>query len=113
MVASASEKFELAKTRAIYGTQPKAYVLSIMEPALSQRIDVKYGLEAGLSLKRCVSRMPALKDMPWTAMLDYTDFNIQHSLHIQAYVFDSLSKMFSDWLYIVTFLQPLTGVQER
>ncbi|KAI0985060.1 hypothetical protein GJ496_001260 [Pomphorhynchus laevis] len=97
MVANASEKFELSKARAIYGKQPKdyliiAYVLDLFEESLSLREDVDYALPSVKAAQRCMSRLDCLTDMPWTVMLDYADFNIQHSLELQSYVFTCISR---------------------
>ncbi|KAI0986997.1 hypothetical protein GJ496_009014 [Pomphorhynchus laevis] len=86
MIVSASEKYELAKARAIYGTRPKdyiimAYILSLLEDALSRRLDVDYALSGLGAASRMVKRLVKLSGKcPWAAMLDYKDFNIQHTL---------------------------------
>ncbi|KAI0981942.1 hypothetical protein GJ496_009780 [Pomphorhynchus laevis] len=99
MVANASEKYELAKARAIYGTQPKdylimAYVLMTYEKALSKRVDVDYGLECDAAISRILYRFQYLVKCPYAAMLDYTDFNIQYTLEIQAHIFEKISQVY-------------------
>lgn len=97
MQAVASEKFEQSKARAIYGTKPKDY--AIMAFAMMQaesnlfRVD---GLEGGLvgsdEMRSIMRRVKLFKDNPNLEglMIDYADFNIQHTLEAQAHVFDAM-----------------------
>lgn len=96
--AVASEKFEMGKARAIYGTKPvdyaiMSYVISSSERKL-WRID---GVEAGLSgldEVMCIVRRAAVaaREGVECTMIDYADFNYQHTLSAQAEVFWALHR---------------------
>nr|UUV42499.1 MAG: RNA dependent RNA polymerase [Hanko totivirus 5] len=100
MEAVGSEKFEMGKARAIYGTKPmdytiSSYVLNEIEP----RLNVIDGIEAGLTgidvingllNRRNVARKPGVE----CSMIDYADFNYQHTLEAQAVVFEAVAELF-------------------
>nr|UUV42252.1 MAG: putative RNA dependent RNA polymerase [Hattula totivirus 2] len=98
IVASASEKFEMGKARAIYGTQPIDYSISsyVLDNIESRMYNVE-GVESGLvgqdfiatMIRRC-----AAVEQPGTecTMIDYADFNYQHTLEAQHAVFEALSE---------------------
>lgn len=98
MVATASEKFEMGKARAIYGTEPCDY--SIASYALSGIEEKLYhvdGVESGLtgldyvvSLTRRLANVKGQRNTECT-MIDYSDFNYQHTLEAQSLVFEKLS----------------------
>lgn len=99
MVAVASEKFEQSKARAIYGTKPKDY--AIMAFAMMQAESNLYrvdGLEGGLvgsdEMRSILRRVELFNKDPNMEglMLDYADFNIQHTLQAQADVFYSMKR---------------------
>lgn len=99
-VAVASEKYEMGKARAIYGTKPidytiSAYVLNEIEP----RMNLVEGIEAGLTGVDVISRSFHRKKVAQTAntecsMIDYADFNYQHTLEAQAAVFYAVADLF-------------------
>lgn len=96
--AVASEKFEQSKARAIYGTKPidytiMTYVIGKIEPKLA-RVD---GVECGLTSvdeMRCLIRRSKViqRAQLECSMLDYADFNRQHTMEAQALVFECLSE---------------------
>nr|UUV42583.1 MAG: RNA dependent RNA polymerase [Vaasa totivirus] len=97
--ATASEKFELGKSRAIYGTQPEDYVISsyVLDGIETQlhRVD---GVESGLLgldfIATMVRRCSAVEtDGTECTMIDYADFNYQHTLQAQSLVFQVLSEV--------------------
>lgn len=95
--AVASEKFEMGKSRSIYGTTTieyviSSYVLDGIEPHLSN-VD---GLEAGLVgldfLATMIRRVHASsKDNAECTMIDFANFNLQHPLEAQSLVFSRLA----------------------
>lgn len=97
MEATASEKFEMGKARAIYGTQPKDYSITSFSldgiETVMNRID---GIESGLlgldQIATMIRRCKIVND-PETegSMIDYADFNRQHTLQAQYVVFESLA----------------------
>lgn len=97
MQAVASEKFEQSKARAIYGTKPKDYAIMAfaMMQAESNLFRVN-GLEGGLvgsdEMRSILRRVKLFKDNPdfEGLMIDYADFNIQHTLEAQSHVFDAM-----------------------
>nr|UUV42289.1 MAG: putative RNA dependent RNA polymerase [Lestijarvi totivirus] len=98
--ATASEKFESGKSRAIYGTKVKdyaisAYILNDIEVKLSSLEGIESGL-IGLDVLASVERRTRIARKPSTecSMIDYADFNYQHTLLAQSLVFRVLSKLF-------------------
>ncbi|UHK03176.1 MAG: RNA-dependent RNA polymerase [Hangzhou totivirus 6] len=99
--AVASEKFEQSKARAIYGTKPKDYC--VMAYAIMQLESILHkveGLEGGLTgadeMRSILRRMKLFKDSDEEGlMLDYADFNIQHTLEAQAEVFRAILRRFA------------------
>lgn len=94
--AVASEKYEMGKGRAIYGTKPLDYAIMsfcIMDPERKfYRIKgVESGLR-GLDEVAGVLRRKLIASNPTTesTMIDYADFNYQHTLAAQALVFEAL-----------------------
>lgn len=91
--AIASEKYEMGKARAIYGTETKdqaimSYLLTIIEPRLSFVEGIESGLSGLNEIVSVIRRMRIVKrDREECTMLDYTDFNAQHTLEIQAEIF--------------------------
>ncbi|UUV42273.1 MAG: putative RNA dependent RNA polymerase [Ilomantsi totivirus 1] len=98
--AVASEKYESGKARAIYGTKPidyaiASYVLLEIEP----RMNVIEGIEAGLTGIDVLSglmhrKLVAQERGTECSMIDYADFNIQHTLEAQACVFEVVAELF-------------------
>jgi hypothetical protein len=93
-----SEKFEPGKARAIYGTMPIdysifSYVLGPLEPVLYHVIGVEAGLN-GLDEVMTIARRVALiqGDEVEATMLDYADFNRQHTTAAQALLFRVIAK---------------------
>lgn len=100
--AVASEKFEMGKARAIYGTKPIEY--SITSYVLDNLEDVMYkipGIENGLLGRDCLASVLRRKIIAQTpgsesTMLDYADFNYQHTLEAQSAVFAALARVLSE-----------------
>lgn len=98
--ATGSEKMEPGKKRAIYGSDPKDYsihdyVVRTVEGSLSRIEGVEsglMGLDAIASMIRRVHqvRLPGMEG----TMIDYTDFNYQHTIEAQVAVFDVLAELF-------------------
>lgn len=95
IIGSASEKNENGKARAIYGTDIKgytimSYVLSIFEPEMHRVPDLNEGESGYDEIVNMKKRAAATNTSGmYTAMADYQDFNIQHTLEAQAAVFES------------------------
>lgn len=94
--AVASEKFEMGKGRAIYGTKPvdyaiMSYVIGSSERKLWRVDGVESGL-SGLDEVMCIVRRAKEASIPNVecTMIDYADFNYQHTLGAQSAVFDAL-----------------------
>lgn len=98
--ATGSEKMEPGKKRAIYGSNPldysiHDYVVRRVEGLLCN-VD---GLESGLTgvdqVTSMVRRLHAVRvEGVEGTMIDYTDFNYQHTLEAQSAVFTALSKLY-------------------
>lgn len=97
MVARASEKYEMGKARAIYGTEVEDY--SIASYALAGVEDYLYnidGVESGLTgldfMNAMIRRAKIVEsgEVECT-MIDYADFNYQHTLEAQSAVFVQLA----------------------
>lgn len=95
--ATASEKFEMGKARAIYGTEPRDYtivthVIMGIEPKLSRIHGVELGLN-GFDELQCINRRAVRMQQPRQecTMVDYADFNKQHTLEAQALIFKCLA----------------------
>lgn len=99
MKAVASEKFEQSKARAIYGTKPIDYAITAFAMMQAEsnlhRVD---GLEGGLvgsdEMRSILRRVALFEKDPDTEglMIDYADFNIQHTLDSQACVFRAMKR---------------------
>lgn len=92
-LATTSEKFENGKGRALYGVEPEHYLHSTYATkGLEERLHLSDGLEKGLAGKAAL-RMEALRSQitaiptQHCMMLDYADFNIQHTARAQASIF--------------------------
>ncbi|BAM36036.2 RNA-dependent RNA polymerase, partial [Persimmon latent virus] len=97
-LARASEKYENGKSRAIYGVAPEHYVINTyVTQGMEERLHNIPGLEKGATgvtelgyiKKRCNITANARKEC---TMLDYADFNVQHSLSCQYILFDEMLK---------------------
>lgn len=98
----ASEKYEVSKARAIYGTKVKdytimSYAIGKVEPHLHNIIGVEGGL-VGIDELRCVLRRAEAMSNGMTecSMLDYADFNRQHTLDAQGMVFDAMAERMTE-----------------
>lgn len=97
IIASASEKYELGKSRAIYGTQPidyfiMGYVITGLEQVMEGLQGVQHTNRSPESVRRMCHRHKVINgSCPYGMMLDYSDFNIQHTLYIQSYIFDRIA----------------------
>nr|UHS72436.1 MAG: putative RNA-dependent RNA polymerase [Totiviridae sp.] len=96
--AIASEKYEMGKARAIYGTEVAdqaimSYLLTVLEPKLHEIDGIEgslTGLDEVLSIIRRVNIVN--RDGEECTMLDYSDFNRQHTLQLQSLIFRCLQK---------------------
>lgn len=93
----ASEKFEQSKARAIYGTAPldyaiMAYVIKGIEPQLHRVQGVEAGL-SGVDEVRAILRRSIIAKTPGieATMVDYADFNLQHTIEAQQLLFEVLA----------------------
>lgn len=115
--ATASEKFENGKSRAIYGVDPWHYSINTYATSgMEERLHQVPGLEKGATgLKESAfayKRMVATSD-PFVecTMLDYADFNIQHTIESQAILFREMRRAgerlgaCNDWIKAVTWLE--------
>lgn len=75
--AKASEKYENGKSRAIYGVEPFHYAISTYG---TERIED--------SIRRLTGVEKGLTGALWQP-LDYSDFNVQHTPHAQAAIFNA------------------------
>nr|WGU15425.1 RdRp [Sogatella furcifera toti-like virus 2] len=115
-LATASEKYENGKSRAIYGVVPEHYVINTyVTKGMEERLHLVPGLEKGASglpelcynVKRC-----RITDDPQQecTMLDYADFNIQHTPEAQAILFQVILEQgrqlgaSRDWLNAASWL---------
>lgn len=98
IVAKASEKYELGKARAIYGTKPidfliMAYVLEPLEERLDTVGSMQHKNLAPLSVQRINDRLQEVGHSNcYGLMVDYADFNIQHTLAIQSRLFSTIAR---------------------
>lgn len=99
--AVASEKLEMGKSRAIYGTLPPDYTIMsyVIEPLEKVLYNVK-GVESGVRgflevLSIAKRRQLVNKGKMECSMIDYTDFNIQHTLEAQSIVFEAIGMVLS------------------
>lgn len=94
--AVASEKFEMGKGRAIYGTKPQEYaIMSYVIGQLEKRLWRVDGVESGLQGYDevvCINRRSKTAAIPniQCSMIDFADFNVQHTLEAQSIVFKAL-----------------------
>ncbi|QQP50743.1 Uncharacterized protein FKW44_011863 [Caligus rogercresseyi] len=98
LMAKGSEKFELGKARAIYGTQPldytiMTYAIDRLERGLCQIDGIQTGRTGRSELIDVASRLrqTTLKNR-CMSMIDYADFNIQHSLDVQSRVLSAIRR---------------------
>nr|DBA44201.1 TPA_asm: RNA-dependent RNA polymerase [Toti-like virus dasyheleae] len=98
LVATASEKYEPGKSRAIYGTDSKDQLItSYVIGPLEKRMGCVPGLTNGHlgihEVADLVSRLINVRQSQVECtMLDYQDFNYQHTLAAQHMVFDEIRK---------------------
>nr|QYV43092.1 MAG: RNA-dependent RNA polymerase [Totiviridae sp.] len=96
--ARGSEKFEMGKARAIYGTSPidysiMTYCIADLERNLCSIDGIQTGRRGEQETIDIMSRSSrASSNASEATMIDYADFNIQHSLELQAAVFTAMSK---------------------
>lgn len=99
--AVASEKYEMGKARAIYGTMPvdytvMSYVIADLEKRLSRIEGVESGLKSLDEIAAIRRRVLAVgQGTEECSMIDYADFNYQHTLEAQSLVFKVLAARFS------------------
>lgn len=97
IIGTASEKFEMGKSRAIYGTGVRdyaivAYVMDGVEEHLYNIDGVESGLTGFDAIATMVRRLQVVSEpRVECTMVDYADFNYQHTLEAQGAVFESLA----------------------
>lgn len=97
--AVASEKYEPGKPRAIYGASPKSYmILTYLTKDIENRLNLVEGFEDGLNelqeIEALINRMKAVAaPSVHTTMVDYADFNLQHTLEAQYLMFDVIYEL--------------------
>lgn len=95
-LATASEKFENGKARAIYGVVPEHYVINTyVTHGMEERLHTVPGLEKGASglaeLVYIAKRLSISEDAKQECtMLDYADFNIHHTPEAQHVLFSAI-----------------------
>lgn len=100
--AIASEKFEIGKSRAIYGTMTESYTLiTYAIQKMEQNINLQDGLESALTglpeLAAIMKRVNVCgKPGTHTTMLDYADFNLQHTLEAQHAMFKAIAQVWRE-----------------
>lgn len=99
LAARGSEKMESGKSRAIFGTAPRdqtivTYLIRPLEPGMArvkEFVNGHYGLQEVADIAR---RLAEVADgSVECSMLDYADFNIQHTLHAQRLLFAVVEKL--------------------
>lgn len=98
--ATGSEKMEPGKKRAIYGSNPldysiHDYVIRRVEGLLSNIEGLESGLTGVDYVTSMIRRLHAVQQPGVEGtMIDYTDFNYQHTLEAQATVFQALGELY-------------------
>lgn len=115
-LATASEKFENGKSRAIYGVMPEHYVINTyVTQGMEERLHKVDGLEKGATglaeLKYVCRRVRITEDATQECtMLDYADFNIHHTPKAQEVLFTAIRERglelgaCRDWLNCASWL---------
>lgn len=115
-LATASEKFENGKSRAIYGVCPEHYVINTyVTQGMEERLHKVPGLEKGATglqeLVYIAKRLNVSRDPKQECtMLDFADFNIHHTPRAQNILFEVIAKVGSrlgaskDWVHAATWL---------
>ncbi|QJD26158.1 polymerase [Schistocephalus solidus toti-like virus 2] len=95
--AVASEKMEPGKSRAIYGTLPvdqtiTTYVIRPLEDAMNRLPGIDAGLHGASEIAGIGKRLKEVTDDGVECtMLDYADFNYQHTLSAQHSLYDAIA----------------------
>lgn len=99
ITAVGSEKFEITKPRAIYGADCQSYIiLTYLTRSLEASLSSVEGFQDGLSdleeLDAISTRVKIVSDPDiHTTMVDYTDFNYQHTLQCQSLMFEVIESI--------------------
>ena len=94
-----SEKYELGKARAIYGTGVVDYaIVTYVTRHLESLLYLVPGVEMGLGkmdeFSAILRRLRVIEEARVeTTMLDYADFNLQHTPEVQSLVFTALAEV--------------------
>lgn len=97
--AVGSEKFEISKARSIYGADPKSYaILTYLTSRFESYLSKDDGFEDGQTglpeLCNMFKRMHAMTEKEMiAAMVDFTDFNYQHTHQAQSLVFEVIKDL--------------------
>lgn len=101
IIAVASEKYEIGKPRAIYGTTTMSYCISCYCTwAIEANMNKMEGLESGLTdIPELAAIMRRVRECEiagmYTTMVDYEDFNLQHTLQAQALMFKVIGNIWA------------------
>lgn len=99
--AVASEKMEPGKSRAIYGTTPieqtiASFVVGPIEKVMPRLPGIEFGLKGSAEVASIARRLEhARGDRIECTMIDYADFNYQHTLEAMNILFEELSSALS------------------
>lgn len=99
LAARGSEKMESGKSRAIFGTAPRdqtivTYLIRPLEPGMArvkEFVNGHYGLQEVADIARRLSEVA--DGTVECSMLDYADFNIQHTLQAQRLLFAVVARL--------------------
>lgn len=99
--ARASEKFEQSKARAIYATgvvdySIMSYAIMPAERRLHNIVGVESGLRSSDEIRCMLRKVTECGSRRECTMLDYADFNLQHSTEIQSQVFAAMAAILKD-----------------
>lgn len=101
LIAKGSEKFEQGKARSIYGTGMIDYtIMTYVIGRIEKHLYLIEGVECGLSgtaeTSSILKRLALMRrEQTMCTMLDYANFNLQHTLEAQALVFSALKRILS------------------
>lgn len=99
ITATGSEKYEISKARAIYGASNQSFmIITYLTRNIEKRMKHVQGLEEGLTELQelaAVNRRLTLASQPGviTTMIDYSDFNLQHTLAAQSKMFEVVHRI--------------------
>lgn len=102
IIAIGSEKYEIARARAIYGTTTPSYtIITYAIQKMEQNINIQDGLESALTglpeLAAIMKRVNVCGEPgTYSTMVDYADFNLQHTLEAQHAMFKAVAQVWGE-----------------